>query len=79
MKWNPISQGPIPPGDGTGDPITRVKAAREICDYLLEEVSSLGIEDAARLVDAAAAALDEWLQEHESAPAGTPRTPRRSD
>ena len=76
MKWNPISQGPVPPRDGTGDPVARVEAAREICDYLLEEVANLGIEDAARLVDAAAAALDEWLQDHKTA-AGKPPRPSR--
>ena len=76
MRWNPISHGQVPPGDGNGDPVARVKAAREICDYLLEEVSSLGIEDAARLVDAAAAALDEWLQEHKPA-TSRPSRPQR--
>ena len=78
MKWNPISQGPVPSGDGSSDPVARVEAAREICDYLLEEVASLGIEDAALLVDAAAAALDEWLQEHKAPPAGPPAPPRHS-
>jgi hypothetical protein len=64
MNWNPIS-GRFGPGSDLADnPIARAKAAREICDYLLDELARLGIEDAVRLVDAAAAALDEWLQDH---------------
>lgn len=73
MKWNPIAGRTGSGGDMADNPIARVKAAREVCDYLLGEVSELGIEDAARLVDAAAAALDEWLQQHKA----SGRRPRR--
>lgn len=75
MKWNPIAGRKGPGGDMTDNPIARAKAAREVCDYLLQEVGQLGIEDAARLIDAAAAALDDWLQEHKASGRRPPRRP----